>query len=169
MAQLTRLKAIRLRQALTQQQLAEKAHVNRVTIARIEGGMDKPFPTTVRKLADALGVLPQDLMESPGGSSGRIEGTEVAEVSRILRAHPDLKPILDEVAGQLATRIPDGRLSLTALPDPEYGTTQQLFLGVCTDLQDDQALDALHRFDREWWIQHADRARGLLVIDLSDG
>jgi mRNA interferase RelE/StbE len=61
--QLARLKWLRLRRALTQQQLAEKAGVNRVTIARLEGGQDQPFPTTVKKLADALGVQPEELME----------------------------------------------------------------------------------------------------------
>lgn len=63
MVRLVRLKLIRERKALTQQQLAERAGVNRVTITRLEHGNDQPFPTTVRKLADALGVDPEDLME----------------------------------------------------------------------------------------------------------
>jgi transcriptional regulator with XRE-family HTH domain len=63
MVKLARLKLVRQRKALTQRQLAEKAGVNRVTITRLEGGKDKPFPTTVRKLANALGVEPEDLME----------------------------------------------------------------------------------------------------------
>src|SRR5579884_3572633 len=63
MVKLARLKLVRERKALTQQQLAEKAGVNRVTITRLEQGSDQPFPTTVRKLADALGVEPEDLME----------------------------------------------------------------------------------------------------------
>jgi transcriptional regulator with XRE-family HTH domain len=60
---LTRLRTLRLRRALTQQQLAEKAGVSRPTIARLEAGLDDPYPTTVRKLADALGVEPDALME----------------------------------------------------------------------------------------------------------
>jgi len=63
MVKLARLKLIRERKALTQQQLAGKARVSRVTIMRLEHGSGKPFPTTVRKLADALGVEPEDLME----------------------------------------------------------------------------------------------------------
>src|SRR5712692_2537110 len=65
MMKLPRLKIVRLRRALTQQQLAEKAGINRATIVRLEGGQDQPFPTTVRKLADALGVQPEDLEERP--------------------------------------------------------------------------------------------------------
>ncbi|MBI4506003.1 MAG: helix-turn-helix transcriptional regulator [Chloroflexi bacterium] len=63
MLKLARLKLVRERKALTQHQLGEKARVNRVTIPRVERGSDQPFPTTVRKLADALGVEPEDLME----------------------------------------------------------------------------------------------------------
>lgn len=63
MVKLAGLKSIRERRALTQQQLADKAGINRVTIARLEGGTDHPFPTTIRKLADALGVNPESLLE----------------------------------------------------------------------------------------------------------
>ena len=62
MAKLTRLKALRERKALTQEELAQKAGINRVTLARIETGAE-PYPKTVRKLAEALGVEPADLMD----------------------------------------------------------------------------------------------------------
>lgn len=64
MVQLIRLRSVRLRKALTQRQLAERAGINRTTVIRLEGGAEEPFPTTVRKLADALGVEPEDLMGS---------------------------------------------------------------------------------------------------------
>ena len=62
MVQLSRLKGLRERKALTQEELAHKAGINRVTLARIETGA-QPYPATVRKLADALGVEPAELME----------------------------------------------------------------------------------------------------------
>lgn len=61
MVKVTRLKSLRQRKALTQQELADKAGVTRSTVARVEGGEKEPFPTTIRKLADALGVKPEDL------------------------------------------------------------------------------------------------------------
>jgi transcriptional regulator with XRE-family HTH domain len=60
--QLARLRAIRERNALSQQELAEKARVSRGTIIRLEGGGEAPYPSTVRKLAQALNVQPSDLM-----------------------------------------------------------------------------------------------------------
>ena len=63
MVKLTRLRGIRERAALTQRELAERAGVNYVQISRIERGDVEPYPSTVRKLAQALGVTPSDLME----------------------------------------------------------------------------------------------------------
>lgn len=58
---LSRLRAIRERKALTQDELAEMAGVSRQTVVKIEGGLE-PRPPTIRKLAAALGVDPADLM-----------------------------------------------------------------------------------------------------------
>jgi transcriptional regulator with XRE-family HTH domain len=62
MVRLTRLKTLRQRKALTQQELADKAGINRVTLARIETGAE-PYPATTRRLAQALGVEPEALMD----------------------------------------------------------------------------------------------------------
>ena len=59
---LTRLRAIRERKALTQDELADLAGVSRQTVVKIERGLE-PRPPTIRKLARALGVEPADLME----------------------------------------------------------------------------------------------------------
>ena len=54
----TRLKQLRERHILTQKELGERAGVPVVTISRIETAWRgfRPYPSTVRKLADALGV-----------------------------------------------------------------------------------------------------------------
>jgi hypothetical protein len=119
MIRLARLKSHRLKIAMTQKQLAEKA-------------------------ADA------------------------PDVSRFLSEKLNLAELVREAAGQIVGYFPDARLSLELLFDPEYGSGEQLFLGVSTSLPDDEALKVLGRFDREWWVHHANRAHGLLCIDLSD-
>lgn len=69
MIKLPRLRAARERAALSQGELAKKAGVSRVTIVRIEGGLDDPYPKTVRKIADALGVQPFELMAAEGAEA----------------------------------------------------------------------------------------------------
>lgn len=188
LVKLAQLKVVRERRALTQQQLAERAGINRVTIARLEGGHDQPFPTTVRKLADALGVEPAELMvlphgrdgEQPPAATGRLapglvvgsNGPPVAvdapAEDRFLREHPELAALVTAAADHLERLVPDARLRLTVLTDPDYGDNEQLFLGVSTSLPDSEAIEALRRFDREWWVHQAHRAGGLLCIDLAE-
>lgn len=61
---LSQLKALRERALLTQAGLAAKAGVSEVTINRIEADRHDPRFSTIRKLAVALGVPPEELSES---------------------------------------------------------------------------------------------------------
>jgi transcriptional regulator with XRE-family HTH domain len=56
------LRRIRTLNALTQEQLAKRAGVQMVTVARIERDEREPHMTTIRKLADALAVHPRELV-----------------------------------------------------------------------------------------------------------
>jgi transcriptional regulator with XRE-family HTH domain len=58
-----RLRRLRTLNALTQAQLAERAGVTTATVARAERDEIEPHMTTIRKLADALGVEPRQLVE----------------------------------------------------------------------------------------------------------
>jgi transcriptional regulator with XRE-family HTH domain len=55
-----RLREWRIRRALSQEELAHRARVSRTTVIKLEGGRDA-WPQTVRKLATALRVDPEDL------------------------------------------------------------------------------------------------------------
>lgn len=57
----SRVRELRELHALTQKELAEKAHLNRTTIVNAERGQRVPFPSTRRKLAQSLGVSVEEL------------------------------------------------------------------------------------------------------------
>ena len=57
-----RLRDARVRRALTQQELADKAGVGANTVARLERNETEPHMSTLRKLAHALGVDPSTLI-----------------------------------------------------------------------------------------------------------
>ena len=57
-----RLREWRERRLLTQRELAELVGVTQGTINRIERGVHRPRLGTVRKLAEALGVDPDELV-----------------------------------------------------------------------------------------------------------
>ena len=67
MVLLRSLRYWRERRALTQEQLAQRAEVSRATIASIEKGNHQTFPTTVQKLARALRIEPEQLMDAIEG------------------------------------------------------------------------------------------------------
>jgi len=57
-----RLAEVRERKLLTQRELAELANVAQTTISAIELGKQEPRISTVRKIATALGVDPEELI-----------------------------------------------------------------------------------------------------------
>jgi transcriptional regulator with XRE-family HTH domain len=57
-----RLRDLRVRRALTQEELAVKADVGTNTVARLERNESEPHMSTLRKLARALDVDPAELI-----------------------------------------------------------------------------------------------------------
>jgi transcriptional regulator with XRE-family HTH domain len=66
MVTLSRLRYFREQAALTQQELAERAGLTRLTVMLLEQGQQQPRPATTRKLARALKIRPADLMAVEG-------------------------------------------------------------------------------------------------------
>ena len=61
-----KLNELRRRRVLTMEELAEKADVGRNTIWRLENGKMGAQPRTIRKLANALDVEPEELVSVEG-------------------------------------------------------------------------------------------------------
>jgi len=59
-----RLRDLRKRSLLTQRQLADKSGVGVTTIIRIERNQVEPHGRTIRKLAGALSVAPEELVKT---------------------------------------------------------------------------------------------------------
>lgn len=114
------------------------------------------------------GSCGQDLAADGELSADRLVGIDEPDVRLFLRERPELAALVSEAAREVVSRFPDARLKIELLRDPEYNGDEQLFLGVSTQLEEEQALEALRRLDDEWWVHHAGRARGQLCIDLAD-
>jgi transcriptional regulator with XRE-family HTH domain len=58
-----RLRKVRDKRLLSQRELAERAGLSPTTILKLESGrVDEPHPRTIRKLAEALEVDPDELV-----------------------------------------------------------------------------------------------------------
>ena len=58
-----RLRQLRKRSLMTQEQLAERSGIAVSTVIRIERNQVEPQGSTIRKLAEALGVDPYELVK----------------------------------------------------------------------------------------------------------
>jgi transcriptional regulator with XRE-family HTH domain len=61
-----RLRDLRRERVLSLRELEEKSEVSYNTIWRIEAGRQGAHPRTIRKLAEALGVDPKELIREEG-------------------------------------------------------------------------------------------------------
>lgn len=59
-----RLKGLRKERALSQQDLEKRSGVAQHTISALEGAKREARPSTIRKLAEALGVEPREIIGS---------------------------------------------------------------------------------------------------------
>ncbi|MDB5409003.1 MAG: putative transcriptional regulator [Rhodospirillales bacterium] len=81
-----RVRAYRIEQKLTQEQLAERIDRSVETISNLERGVSVPSEATLNRLAKILGVSVEDLMvEKLGGDrSGKIEFFQSIEILKKL-------------------------------------------------------------------------------------
>jgi transcriptional regulator with XRE-family HTH domain len=69
-----RLRELREQAGLTQQQLAERAGIHKLTVAKFEQGLREPGWSTVQALVDALGVSCDALRQAPALQGTRKRG-----------------------------------------------------------------------------------------------
>src|SRR5215211_3882469 len=67
---MAKLRELRRRRVLTLEELAQKAGVGRNTVWRLEHGLMGAQPRTIRKLAKALDVEPEELVKTKGRANG---------------------------------------------------------------------------------------------------
>ena len=65
-----RLRDLRKRSLLTQEQLAERSGIGVATIIRVERNQVEPRGSTIRKLAEALSVEPEELVKTSSDDAG---------------------------------------------------------------------------------------------------
>lgn len=90
-----------------------------------------------------------------------------AEVSRFLKKHPFLVPLLLEAYSKFGNYFgPYPQVFLEVVTDPEAPDDRELFALIYTSLTPDEALDRLERLDKGWWLEASHRSQGKLCIHL---
>jgi transcriptional regulator with XRE-family HTH domain len=65
-----KLKRLREDQVLSQRELARRAGLAQGTVWRLESGFSEAHPHTIRKLAEALGLDPRELLKKGAQNNG---------------------------------------------------------------------------------------------------
>lgn len=104
------LRPLRRSRGMRQEDLAEAIGSDQYSVSQWERGIRSPRPTTIRKLAEALGVEPQDLFIEQPLTAPLAEPAPVEEVAALLRSRGGSEIlIVDEEAFEAlaaATDIP---------------------------------------------------------------
>lgn len=87
------IKSLREQLQMTQDQLAEAAEINRVTLAKYEAGKIMPGAKVLKRLAAALGVN-ADLLLGNGPTDMTDDEREMWELREAARRDPDRKLLL---------------------------------------------------------------------------
>ena len=89
------------------------------------------------------------------------------QVFSFLENHPFLVTLLLEAYSKIETYFPEyPQVSLEVIIDPEVPDDIQLVASIRVNLSPEEALERLDSFDRQWWLQSMDRAKGELCIDV---
>jgi len=88
------------------------------------------------------------------------------KILQFLAKYPFLISTLLSVPDNIRTYISDSQLSLEVLTDPEINDYLQLFIQISTQLDLDEAIDKLDKFEDDWWLQIPYEVRKLIAIDV---
>ena len=101
-----RIREIRKSRNLNQDQLAELAILNRVTVAKYEAGKVEPGAKALSRIADALEVSADELLGRDPGTKKEavpVDGLDARLVDMLVNLPPDqVQRVLDFVAGMKA-------------------------------------------------------------------
>ncbi len=92
--------------------------------------------------------------------------SERTEILRFLEKYPFLVSLLVEAYYNIVTYVPHSLVYLDVITDPEEFGAEQLIAFIATDLDPDEATNALSYFDKKWWLNSLQRAQGKLCITL---
>lgn len=115
----------------------------------------------------ALMLLQDSLTDEPNPVSvADIESLEKlyswrgkTEILQFLKKHHFVIPVLLEAPDKICHYFPDAQLFLEVVSDPEGIDDAMLELAICINLEPDEAVDKLNKFQDDWWLNLSDKIR----------
>jgi hypothetical protein len=87
------------------------------------------------------------------------------QILAFLESHPAVVSLLPEIRSKIRDYFGDEPVRLEVFLDPEWeDAPPELFAVVRTTRPSREALDLIHRFDREWWLPWKARIGSPVVV-----
>ena len=88
------------------------------------------------------------------------------DVMRFVREHPFLLPLLLEARPAIERHFGgDATVIIRLFADSEDAAAgPMLYAGIVTAMSASEAAERLDQLDEDWWLDHSDRAQGLLCL-----
>jgi hypothetical protein len=84
---------------------------------------------------------------------------EKNEILEFLEAYQFLIPVLLEAPDKIRHYFPDAQLFLECVTDPEGIDDDLLELAICINIEPDEAVDKLNKFQDDWWLNLSNKIR----------
>lgn len=88
------------------------------------------------------------------------------KVLQVLQKYSFLVTTLQSVPDNIRNYFPDSQLFLEVVTDPEITDYLQLFILIATNIEPDEAMDRLDKFENDWWLHTPYEVRSLVCIDV---
>ena len=113
-------------------------------------------------MASSTVTLPKSVM-SALARDFEMNGEE--EILAFLERYPAVLPLLPEIRSKIRSFFGEDAVRLEVFVDPEWEEAPpELFAVIRTKLGPRLALERVHRFDREWWLQRLTEANVPVVV-----
>ncbi|MCC6328805.1 MAG: hypothetical protein IT174_09845 [Acidobacteria bacterium] len=132
--------------------------------------LDKPVPKVapyndVAKLIDR--EVHNEMLEKINFLAREYEVRDPRQVGKCLRDNLFLFELLTMIPKQISKYFgKNAKLALELLSEPDFPSSQEIFVLVLTADDAETARSKMDRFDNEWWLENLDKANCRLNVSL---
>ena len=91
----------------------------------------------------------------------------IPAIEAFISNHPPIEALLPEINHAISVYFQGfSSVTLNLSLNPETQTPEYLILTIMTDLDVDEAVQRLDKFDEIWWLDNLQRANGLIMVDV---
>jgi hypothetical protein len=115
-------------------------------------------------MAQSIVTQPQAVM---GALAREYQIADEGEIRAFLERYPDVAPLLFDIRSNIRRYFGEDAVRLDMSFDLEWPEQEpDLVVNILTPFRAHEALDRLHKFDRDWWLAKLGETRAPLIVSV---